>query len=200
VGRSRRRFWLPFLILLALIATGPFLWLPAIAKALIRDEGPAKAEVAVVLAGDWNGKRVLFAGDLVRQGYVPAVLVSGPLYYGMHESEAAIQYAARNGYPAEWFIGLPNDSLSTRDESRVVLEELKRRGIRRFLLVTSDYHTGRAGRIFRKAMDKMGGGFEMRVVAAPDRWFQPDRWWKSREGMKIVFMEWSKTIATAVGA
>jgi len=39
----------------------------------------------------------------------------------------------------------------------------------------------------------------MRVVAAPDRWFRADGWWKSREGLKIAFMEWSKTFATAAG-
>lgn len=199
MGRSRRKFWLLFLLLLAVLATGPFVWMPRLASALIRDEGPAKADIAVVLAGDPYGGRVLFAGDLVRQGYVQKVLVSGPSYFDIHESDIAIQFAARKGYPAAWFAGLPNDSLSTRQEARVVLDELQRRGVRSFLLVTSDYHTARAGRIYRSTMRKAGAGPQMRLVAAPDRWFRRDEWWKSREGLKIVFMEWSKTLATAVG-
>ena len=200
MGRSRRKFWIPFLLLLALVAAGPFLWLPGIGAALVRDEGPAKADVAVVPAGDWWGKRILMAGDLVRRGYVPAVLVSGPPFYGVHESDIAIQFAVRRGYPAEWFVNLPNDALTTREESRVVLDELKRRGARNFLLVTSSYHTARAARIYRAAMRKAGGGPELRVVAAPDQFFRVDGWWKTREGLKTVFFEWSKTIATALGA
>jgi hypothetical protein len=39
----------------------------------------------------------------------------------------------------------------------------------------------------------------MRVVASPDKWFGAASWWKSRQGLKIMFMEWSKTFATAVG-
>jgi hypothetical protein len=65
--------------------------------------------------------------------------------------------------------------------------------------VTSNYHSARAGSIYRSAIKKRGGGPEMRVVAAPDQWFAADRWWKSRQGLKIVFLEWSKTLATAVG-
>ena len=127
MGRSRLKFWLPFLVLLAVVATGPFLWLPAIGAALVRDEGPAKADIAVVLAGDWYGKRILAAADLVRQGYAPAVLVSGPPYYDVHECDIAIQFAVRKGNPAEWFLPLPNAALSTREGSRIVLEELTRR-------------------------------------------------------------------------
>jgi uncharacterized SAM-binding protein YcdF (DUF218 family) len=199
VVRSRWKFWLFLLVVLAVIATGPFFWMPRLGAALIRDEGPAKADMAVVLAGDQNGRRLLFAGDLVRQGYVKSVLVSGPPYYDIHECDVAIQFAARQGYPAEWFVPLPNNALSTREEAGVVLDELRRRGVSSFLLVTSDYHTGRAGRIYRSTMQKRGGGPAMRTVAAPDKWFRANAWWKSREGAKTVFMEWSKTFATAVG-
>jgi uncharacterized SAM-binding protein YcdF (DUF218 family) len=199
VVRPRLKFWLPFLLILTIVATGPFFWLPWLGGALVRDDGPAKADFAVVLAGDWKGQRVLRASELARQGYVRGVMVSGPSMYGIHECDVAIQYAVRQGYPAEWFAALPNDALSTRQEARVVLEELKRRGAGSFLLVTSDYHTARAGRIFRSAMRQIGGGPEMRLVAAPDRFFRPDNWWKSREGLKTVFMEWSKTVATAFG-
>ena len=197
--RPRLKFWVPFLVVLALVATGPFFWLPWLGAALVRNDGPAKADMAVVLAGDWKGQRVLHAAELARQGYVRGVLVSGPSMYGIHECDLAIQFAVRNGYPAESFAALPNNALSTRQEARVVLEELKRRGAGSFLLVTSDYHTARAGRIFRSAMRQLGGGPEMRLVAAPDRYFRPDNWWKSREGLKTFFMEWSKTVATAFG-
>jgi uncharacterized SAM-binding protein YcdF (DUF218 family) len=198
-GSFRFKFWTFLLLLAAIAVSGPFVWMPRLGAALIRSESPAKADVAVVLAGDAYGQRILQAADLARQGYVRGIVVSGPRYYDIHECDIAIQFAVRKGYPVEWFIALPNEALSTREEATRVLEELKRRDVRSFLLITSEYHTARAGRIYSSAMRKLGGGPDMRVVAAPDKWFRPDAWWKSREGLKIFFMEWSKTVATAVG-
>lgn len=199
MGRSRLKFWFLLVLGLTIVATGPFFWLPWLGAALVRDDGPSKADFAVVLAGDWKGQRVLHAAELARQGYVRGVVVSGPSMYGIHECDVAIQYAVRQGYPAESFSPLPNDALSTREEARIVLDDLKRRGAGSFLLVTSDYHTARAARIFSGAMRQMGGGPAMRLVAAPDKFFRTDNWWKSRQGLKTVFMEWSKTVATAFG-
>jgi uncharacterized SAM-binding protein YcdF (DUF218 family) len=176
------------------------LWLPALGYALVHNDGPAKADMAVVLAGDALGHRIEKAAELVREGYVPAALISGPAgYYGLHESDFAIAYAVRRGFPAEWFIALPHSALSTGEEAPVVLAELRRRNVRSFLLVTSDFHTARARRIFLAAERAIGGGPAMRTVAAPDEFFRPDSWWRSRQGQKTVFFEWSKTVATALG-
>ncbi len=54
----------------------------------------------VVLAGDFSGNRILAAGDLVRRGFASKALVSGTSgEYGMHESDLAIPFAVRHGYP-----------------------------------------------------------------------------------------------------
>jgi uncharacterized SAM-binding protein YcdF (DUF218 family) len=203
VGGSRAfRFKLAICILalVALAAVTYSLWFTALAYALIHDDGPAKADIAVVLAGDYYGHRIEKGGELVRAGYVPAVLVSGPEdYYGLAESGPAIQFAVRKGYPAEWFIPVLNKTLSTQEESGVLLDELRRRNIHSFLLVTSDYHTARARRIYRASERAMGGGPDMRVVAAPDEFFRANSWWRNRQARKTFFMEWCKTIATAIG-
>jgi uncharacterized SAM-binding protein YcdF (DUF218 family) len=200
---ARRRFrisaLLAFLLLTITFWLSHALWLPWIGQALIRDEGPAKAEIAVVLAGDLTGHRIQKAAELARSGYVPSILVSGPPYFDVHECDEAIAFAVRKGYPVEWFIPLPNQSHSTREEASTILAELRRRGIHSFLLVTSDYHTARAARIYRGATQGMAGGFEMRVVAAPDEFFRPGSWWRDREAQKTVFFEWAKTVATALG-
>jgi uncharacterized SAM-binding protein YcdF (DUF218 family) len=168
--------------------------------ALVHDESPGKADIAVVLAGDAYGRRILKGGELVRAGYVPAVLVSGPrTAYGQHESDLAIPFVVRQGFPAEWFIAFPNSSLSTRDEAAAVLGELRRRNVKSFLLVTSDYHTARARRLYLTVEHASGGGPQFRTVAATDEYFHANSWWRSREGQKIAFFEWSKTFATALG-
>jgi uncharacterized SAM-binding protein YcdF (DUF218 family) len=190
-------FTAAFLVLLYLTRSW---WLPAFGYGLIHDEGPAKADIAVVLAGDSYGHRIVKAGELVRAGYVPAALVSGPAgAYGLQESDLAIPFAVRQGFPADWFIAFPNHTLSTREEATAVLGELRRRNVKSFLLVTSNYHTARARRIYLAAERASGGGPQIRTVAAPDEFFRPDRWWRSRQGQKIAFMEWSKTVATVFG-
>ena len=195
-----------FLIPLAIVLIASILllarawWLPAVGWALVRDDGPAKADIAVVLAGDFWGERIVRAGELVRAGFVPAALISGPDgFYGRHESDFAIAYAIERGYPENYFFAFPDEARSTRDEAEAIVPELQRRGWRRILLVTSDYHTRRAARIFRAVARRVQADIDVRVVAAPDREFQPASWWRTRQGQKIAFMEWSKTVATAIG-
>jgi uncharacterized SAM-binding protein YcdF (DUF218 family) len=196
----RPSFFLKFIvciaILLALAAATHSWWLAALGRLLVRDEGPAHADIAVVLAGDYYGNRVVRAAELVKQGYVPNVLVSGPhMLYGFYECDLEIPFAVKRGYPESWFVRSPNQALSTREESAAILADLRRRGVHRFLLVTSDYHTARAARIYRRAAPDL----DMRVVAAPDEYFRADGWWRNREGRKIFLVEWMKTVANALG-
>jgi len=199
-----RSFRLKFLLFLAALVVVVFLtrswWLGGMGYVLIHNEAPAKADIAVVLAGDSYGHRILKGCELVRAGYVPAVLVSGPASaYGLHESDLAIPFAVRSGCPAEWFIAFPNRCLSTKDEAKAMLEELRRRNVKNFILVTSDYHTARARRIFLAAEGAGGGGPAFRTVAAPDEFFHAGSWWRTREGQKVAFFEWTKTVATVLG-
>ena len=201
---GQRRFFFRFLVATVVIFSALFLtrawWLAALGRALVRNDGPAKADIVVVLAGDQFGHRIEKGAELVRAGYAPLVLVSGPgSFYGNYESDLAIAFIVRHGYPAEWFVPVTHCSRSTKEEAVVLLRELQRRNVHRFLLVTSDYHTGRAGRIFTAAERDIGYTPEMRLVAAPDEFFRADSWWHSREGEKTAFNEWAKTLAWNLG-
>lgn len=183
-------------ILLAVIVATHSWWLAGLGRLLVHDDGPARADIAVVLAGDFYGNRILRAAELVKQGYVPQVLVSGPDgIYGFYECDLEIQFAVKHGYPESWFVRAPNTALSTREEAAAILPDLRRRGVHRFLLVTSNYHTARAARIYRAAAP----GLQMRVVAAPDSYFTPDGWWRNRQGQKVFLIEWLKTVANGLG-
>ena len=188
------------LLLTAVVYLARDVWLGALGSALVHDDGATHAEIAVVLAGESWGYRLTKGAELVRQGYVPLVLVSGPpAFYDVNEADAAIHFAIVRGYPAQWFIPLYHTALSTRDEATAVLDALKQRNIHSALLGTSDYHSARALRIFRGVERQRGGGPDLRMVAARDRFFSPAGWWHNREGQKIAFMEWAKTVATVFG-
>jgi uncharacterized SAM-binding protein YcdF (DUF218 family) len=201
VRRSRFLLWvfLSFLVVLTVAYITRAAWLPWLTHPLIVDQTPFKADAVLVLGGDLEGMRILKAASLVRDGYAPYVLVSGPSLFNRHESDLAISYAIDRGYPAQWFVPLPHAALSTVEEARVVLPELRRRHVQRLLLVTSYFHTGRARRVFLAAERAAGGGPEIRAVGADDATFRRDDWWRRREGQKAALLEWTKTVAYALG-
>ena len=172
------------------------IWLAALGGYLVRAEPPAPADMIVVLAGDFTGNRILRGGELVKQGFSKQALISGPSgAYGLHESDLAIQFAVRRGYPESYFIPLPNDARSTVMEAKTVIAELRRRQARKIDIVTSNFHTRRAGNIFRSQAPDL----EIHMIAAADPYFTPDSWWRDRDARKVFLLEWMKTVATWFG-
>jgi uncharacterized SAM-binding protein YcdF (DUF218 family) len=183
------------LAVVLVLATYP-IWLTALAGYLVHSDAPVPADMIVVLAGDFTGSRIFTAGDLVRHGFAGKALISGPAgVYGVYESDLAIALAVRDGYPASYFVAFPNDSKSTASESEAVIAELRRLHVHKIDLVTSNFHTRRAARIFRS----LAPDIEAHVVAAPDRYFTTNGWWKEREGRKTFLMEWMKTVGSWLG-
>lgn len=170
-------------------------WLGWIGGYLVEAQAPHKADMALVLAGDGRGNRILTAAELVKQGYVPRVLVSGPDgNYGMHECDLAIPFAVKAGYPEGYFVHFENTARSTEDEAAQAAVVLRRMGVHQLLLVTSNFHTRRAAGMFRAAMPDLS----VTIVSSPDPYFSPDGWWKNREGQKTALYEWMKTVASWV--
>ena len=195
----KRAFRIFALVLVALVVLGLIfhnLVLTEIGSYLVNAQSPEKADIALVLAGDGDGSRILTAAQLVRRGYVPQVLVSGPSgEYGHYECDLAIPFAVKAGYPESYFLHFENDARSTKEEAADAVVRLRKLGAHKVLIVTSDYHTNRAGRIYRAAAPDL----QFVMVAAPDASFTPDGWWHSRQGEKIAFTEWLKTVTGRFG-
>jgi len=171
-------------------------WMAWMGAWLVRSDAPFRADVIVTLAGDPYGHRILKAAELVKSGFAPKVLVSGPPgFYDLHESDLAIPFVLRHGYPGDWFIAVPHDAHSTDEEGRAFLPELTKLHVHRVIVVTSDYHTRRARRILSADWP----GIEMRMVAAPDEFFSANGWWHTREGRKTFLLEWTKTLTSLAG-
>ena len=193
--KTKRRVVVSGIVLICAAAvllafSGRILW--SFGAILDNGEPPRKADMIVVIGGDAHGSRILTAAELAREGYAPKVLVSGVAeFYGHHESDLAIDFAVQHGYRRDAFIAFRYPALSTVDEARADIRELRRLEVHRYLLVTSVYHTARASRIFRRE----GSDLEMHPISAPDRYWQNGEWWKDREGRKLWFMEAVKTIA-----
>ena len=185
---------LAFAVLLGLIFHNAVL--AGLGSYLVQAEPPEEADIALVLAGDADGNRILAAAQLVRQGYVPKVLVSGPGgIYGYHECDLAIPFAVKAGYPQSYFLHFENEARSTKEEAHAAIARFHQLGVHKVLLVTSDYHTRRPGKIFRSGAPDL----QVVVVAAPDSNFTAGGWWHNRQGEKIAFIEWIKTITEPFG-
>lgn len=197
MGAVLRRFFF-ILILFACVAAGAYagrhVWLPEIALFLIADRPPEKAEIIVVLAGDGYGRRILRAVELVEQGYAPRVLVNGSAeFYGLNESQAAIEFAVQRGAPRRVLEAFPNEAKSTIEEAKIVDDELTRQGVSKALVVTSDFHTRRSRSLFAA---RGSGKVKYVFVASAYPEFDPEAWWHSRQGTKTLFLEYLKTVYT----
>jgi uncharacterized SAM-binding protein YcdF (DUF218 family) len=163
---------------------------------LVQADPPQKADVAVVLAGDGWGHRILTAAQLERDGYVPKVIVSGTDgAYGKYECDLAIPFAVRHGFPEASFMHMEHHARSTLEEARAVVPELRRLGYKRILVVTSNYHTRRSRQIFQKEAPDL----TILMGAAPDEFYTADGWWHNREAQKTLFTEYEKLLANWLG-
>ena len=163
----------------------------------MEDDGAAKADAIVVLGGDAYGTRIIRGAELAKSGYAPRVLVSGPANLLGNDTDATVLYAGKKGYPASLFevLPLPEGTNSTRTEAQYIGRRLREQGMGSIDLVTSNYHTRRAAWLWRKE----NPGLRVNVVPAPDPYFSPETWFKSREGQATFLLEWTKTVASRLG-
>jgi len=162
------------------------------------DDGPGiHGDAILVLAGDPKGERIMKACELASAGVAPVVLVSGPYeMYGQSEADLAISYAVSHGCPSNLFQACKLTAHSTMEEAKAFLPELRRRNIHNLILVTSNYHTARAGRIFRSVMKNNP---DIRVVSVNDSMFNAEHWWQDRESRKTWLLEMTKTVTSLAG-
>ncbi len=170
--------------------------LTALGGYLVQAEEAQQAEIAVVLGGDSEGNRANMGCELLKRGLVKQIWFSGSQsMYGRTESELAREWAAARGCDPAKMVALHEVVDSTADEARSITARMRQAGIRDYILVTSDYHTRRAGGLFRK----VGNGLKVTVVAAADHDFPVDKWWKQRPTRKTFAFEWTKTITSWFG-
>ena len=193
--RKLRSLLVVFLLIIVAWLSGP-IWLPWLGHSLIAQDQPFKADAIAILAGDSLGERMGRAVELAREQYAPIILVSSSgKEFDSVEGELAINWAVKRGAPREWFVLVEHQADSTVEECIVLESECRKRGIRKLLLVTSEFHTGRARRILRRVAPQL----EVRAVGSRTAAYDPDSWWKNRPSRKIWLLEASKTIADFLG-
>ena len=171
----------------AYLLRGPLL--SRMGRVLVVADPLEKADAAVVLgrAPMSQDERLKTAARLYRDGWVRKLVLSGPRGpYGIYETEFSFPLAISLGIPQADILAVPNTTRFIDQEAELLVAVLAGRGLRTVYVVTANYQSRRARRIFRQAA---GGRLRVLVYPAADDWFNPDTWWQSREGRKVFLME-----------
>jgi hypothetical protein len=164
-------------------------WFALHAASLLIVDAPERSDVILVLAGETD-HRVERALELFDQGYGRQVVIDVPAaarVFGFTEVQLAQQYARQLPEGASVHI-CPIEGLSTRDESHDAGKCLSGVVGTRILIVTSDFHTGRALAIFQHELR----GKSFSVAASYDAAQFGRHWWSNRQWAKTLLEEWTK--------
>ncbi len=179
-------------VLIVLALAGRYMVLRQLGEFLVASQTPQRADLVLVLAGDFFGPRVLKGAELGAEGYAPVVLISSAFDDRLTEGQEAIDFLAARGYPRRLFQSFQHQASSTIAEALALRPELKRRGVKRVLLVTSAYHSRRASIVFRLFCP----GIRFITIGAPGEVYHPENWWEYPRSRLLFFSEWKKIFGT----
>jgi uncharacterized SAM-binding protein YcdF (DUF218 family) len=188
------------LLLFAMFLFGLYLFRVPLLQSMghfwVVDDAPGPAD-AILILGDDNlqGDRVTRAAELYRAHWAPRVVASGrPLRPYLSVPDLMRRDLQERGVPESAIVPYPRPVSNTREEAEALRRLAVERGWRHVLVVTSSYHTRRSRFIFYRIWPR---DYEFRMIAARDSEFDPDSWWRSREGLRHVAHE---TVGIVVAA
>jgi len=196
------RRWVAILVVIAFAVVGVRLSLPWMGRRLIRSDSLKPADAIVVL-GALRLERAIEAGKLYQEGWAPRVLLLRPpdVVRDRLRQQLGLNFPSyldiqrdvllQMHVPASAIAPSPNTQDSTRQEATATAAWARQLGFRRIIVVTSPYHTARAGHLFDGSMK----GF-CEVIVHPDRYeyANPDRWWAVFPDRSDVALEYLKRV------
>jgi uncharacterized SAM-binding protein YcdF (DUF218 family) len=193
---SGRRWFLLAVVLLLPVFTAPW-WMRAMGRWLVVRETPAPADYLLVLGGD-SEVRPVVAAWAYHQGLARKILYSQPsdrfereVPFDPPERELIPAILQKAGVPARDIIALPGEVDGTLGEGERLADYLRTHGGESVLVVTTNWHTRRAGWILQK---KVGDSARIQMLPAPSPGFDPETWWRSPGGLEMVLAEYLKII------
>lgn len=207
-GRQQRRIVVALLLLLLICTAIPQIResiLRAAGRMLVVNECSGRADI-IVVSGEADGAGILKASDLVHQGVAARV---GVFTYRANATEREF---ARRGIPNEdrttrlmrqlkavGFVDadrIPEEVTGTEDEGPALARWCDEQHFHSVVVVGNSDHTRRLRRVFHRALK----GHETKVTVCPTPYtgFDPDRWWKSRDGIRTEIMESEKLLLDIV--
>jgi uncharacterized SAM-binding protein YcdF (DUF218 family) len=169
------------------------------------DPAPQHADAAIVLQGSIAGEKVRIAGamHLLQQGIADRALLSVPKesYWGEYIPPVARSFLDRTyGHDLASrvdFCETGEDVNSTVQEAQALLPCIQEHHCNSVVIVTSNYHTRRAGMLWRK-VTKPDPNLHIWMEGVADPEFQQP-WWRHRRSAKTWVTESTKLVWTSLG-
>jgi len=207
---SRPARWGPILVVVAAATIVAILSvrepvLRAAGWALVVNEPVAPADI-IVVSLDSGGAGTLEAADLVQSGIAKRVAVfadppSGEDHEFIRRGLPYEDASARQIRQLRWLgvtdvVQLPRTEAGTEGEGQALPQWCDQHQFRSIVFVAARDHSRR----LRRVLDRVMKGHPTRVMVHPARYssFDPDRWWKTREGVRTEIVELEKLVLDAV--
>jgi len=170
------------------------------------DPLPAHVDAAVVLQGSIVAEKARLAGavSFLQRGIADRVLVIIPKesYWGQSIPPVARAYLERTYGPdlasRVDFCETNADVNSTVQEADAAMGCVQQHHWRSIAIVTSSYHTRRAGMLWRRTIKRLDPGIVVATEGVVDPEFQ-EPWWRHRQAAKIWLAESLKLGWTTLG-
>lgn len=179
--------------------------LRTVGRALVVDEPVAPADVIVIPL--WAGAAgAIDAADLVHSRIADrvAILTEPPRPAEQELSRRGVSYQDETADLVQVLHALgvtnveviPDPAAGTHEESHVLLSWCDQRQFRSIVVVSAPDHSRRLRRVLHRSLL----GHPTRVVVRSARYssFDPNRWWQTREGIRIEIMELQKLLLDVV--
>jgi uncharacterized SAM-binding protein YcdF (DUF218 family) len=197
------------LLLLLLLSAAGAVWLVFYGGRHLQHEDPLQKADAIFVLGGARVERWLEAYDLYREGYAPLIVLSPEraeraetLIRGRgvrFPSTPELQHSAlvQLGVPPSAILAPGGWVDNTAQEGNLLRTSAEARGWKRLIVVTSKYHTRRAGFAVRRALKRT----DTEVIIRASRYdpSDPARWWRSRADVRFASNEWIKLILYRLG-
>jgi len=166
-----------------------------------RNRLPERVDAAVVLQGSMAGERarIATAMTMLQRGSAERVAFSVPKesYWGEEIAPIARNYIVKN-YGADLASRVEfcetSGVSSTEQEAEALSACIQEHRWKTIALVTSNYHSRRAGLIWRKTLPKRDSSIQLSVDSVADPDYQPRGWWRQRAYATTWLMESAKLV------
>jgi uncharacterized SAM-binding protein YcdF (DUF218 family) len=175
-------------------------WLRWTGNFLVVSDPLQKVDAVVVLGGGGR-ERTQQGVKLMAEGYADWYIVTNaPLEMpGIRDeySDLMKREAIWEGMTEDRILVAPGLVESTVDEAVAVHQLAEERDFRSLIIVSDPYHMRRARMIFRSEFKNTG----IRIIVRPAEQspYDPDKWWKTAEGLNTTWNEYAKLAVFLLG-
>ena len=159
-------------------------------------QNATKGADAIICLSGGKFTRVPESLRLWNQGFAPLLFVTDPKPRNSNLKDLELsnlkfanEVTRRMKFQAKWEL-LPSTTggaTSTFDEAQDTLDYAEKKGWKKVILVTDEFHTRRSMLAFSKVFE--GSQIGVQIAGAPNEIFDAMNWWKSDSGILAYFSE-----------